>query len=161
MSGAAPAFQLRHYQREAVATTLAHFRRRSAPACIVLPTGAGKSVVIAELARLAKGRVLVLAHVKELCEQNHEKYTRLGLPAGLYAAGLGRKEVDFQVTFASVQLYVTTAPGAIDARSGISAWVRAQPGASASVTTTLVRTELPSLVTVIVKVAVWPIRIVC
>jgi DNA repair protein RadD len=96
-------FQLRPYQREAVAATLAYFRRRSAPACIVLPTGAGKSIVIAELARLAKGRVLVLAHVKELCEQNHDKYTRLGLPAGLYAAGLGRKEADQQVTFASVQ----------------------------------------------------------
>lgn len=99
----ARALELRPYQREAVAATLAYFRQRSAPACIVLPTGAGKSIVIAELARLAKGRVLVLAHVKELCEQNHDKYTRLGLPAGLYAAGLGRKETDHSVTFASVQ----------------------------------------------------------
>lgn len=103
MNEVAPALQLRPYQREAVAATLAYFRKHAAPACIVLPTGAGKSIVIAELARLAKGRVLVLAHVKELCEQNHEKYTRLGLPAGLYAAGLGRKEAEFAVTFASVQ----------------------------------------------------------
>jgi ABC-type sugar transport system substrate-binding protein len=44
------------------------------PAAIVLPTGAGKSLVIAELARLARGRVLVLAHVKELVAQNHAKY---------------------------------------------------------------------------------------
>jgi DNA repair protein RadD len=95
--------QLRPYQLEAVQATLAHFRRSLAPACIVLPTGAGKSVVIAELARLAKGRVLVLAHVKELCEQNHEKFTRLGGEAGLFAAGLGRKETTHQVTFASVQ----------------------------------------------------------
>src|SRR5262245_53397391 len=103
MNEVRPAFQLRPYQREAVAATLAYFRKRCAPACIVLPTGAGKSIVIAELARLAKGRVLVLAHVKELCEQNHEKYTRLGRPAGLFAAGLGRKEAAFPVTFASVQ----------------------------------------------------------
>ena len=97
------AIRLRPYQEAAVQAALAHFRRSSAPACIVLPTGAGKSVVIAELARLAKGRVLVLAHVKELCEQNHEKFTRMGFEAGLYAAGLGQKDTRFSVTFASVQ----------------------------------------------------------
>jgi DNA repair protein RadD len=98
-----PGIRLRPYQHAAVQAALAHFRRTAAPACIVLPTGAGKSVVIAELARLAKGRVLVLAHVKELCEQNHEKFTRMGFEAGLYAAGLGRKDTQFAVTFASVQ----------------------------------------------------------
>lgn len=95
--------RLRPYQEAAVQAALAHFRKSSAPACLVLPTGAGKSVVIAELARLAKGRVLVLAHVKELCEQNHDKFTRMGFEAGLYAAGLGRKDTQCSVTFASVQ----------------------------------------------------------
>lgn len=98
--------RLRPYQEAAVQAVLEHFRRSSAPACIVLPTGAGKSLVIAELARLAKGRVLVLAHVKELCEQNHEKFTRMGFEAGLYAAGLGRKDTGHAVTFASVQSVV-------------------------------------------------------
>ncbi|MEO3957382.1 DEAD/DEAH box helicase family protein, partial [Chromobacterium piscinae] len=60
------AFTLRPYQQDAVNATLNHFRRHAEPAVIVLPTGAGKSLVIAELARLARGRVLVLAHVKEL-----------------------------------------------------------------------------------------------
>ncbi|MDU2732597.1 MAG: DEAD/DEAH box helicase family protein, partial [Mixta calida] len=64
-------FTLRPYQQEAVAATLNHFRRSQQPAVIVLPTGAGKSLVIAELARVARGRVLVLAHVKELVAQNH------------------------------------------------------------------------------------------
>lgn len=54
------------------------------PAVIVLPTGAGKSLVIAELARLARGRVLVLAHVKELVAQNHAKYQALGLEADIF-----------------------------------------------------------------------------
>ena len=58
-------FTLRPYQQEAVDATLNHFRRHKTPAVIVLPTGAGKSLVIAELARLARGRVLGLAHVKE------------------------------------------------------------------------------------------------
>lgn len=62
--------------------------------------------MIAELARLAKGRVLVLAHVKELVEQNHEKYEGYGLKGSIFSAGLGRKETDQQVVFASVQSVV-------------------------------------------------------
>jgi superfamily II DNA or RNA helicase len=77
---------------EAVDATLAWFRKHKEPAAIVLPTGAGKSLVIAELARLARGRVLVLAHVKELVAQNHAKYCALGLEADIFAAGLKRKE---------------------------------------------------------------------
>ncbi|CCJ85228.1 DNA or RNA helicase of superfamily II [Cronobacter dublinensis 582] len=96
-------FTLRPYQREAVDATLNHFRRHDAPAAIVLPTGAGKSLVIAELARLARGRVLVLAHVKELVAQNHAKYLALGLEADIYAAGLARKESHGKVVFGSVQ----------------------------------------------------------
>ena len=72
-------FKLRSYQQEAVQATLQHFRKEKSPAVIVLPTGAGKSLVIAELARLAKGRVLVLAHVKELVEQNYGKYISFNL----------------------------------------------------------------------------------
>ncbi|GGB86160.1 ATP-dependent helicase [Marinobacterium zhoushanense] len=96
-------FTLRPYQREAVDATLKHFRRSDDPAVIVLPTGAGKSLVIAELARLARRRILVLAHVRELVEQNHAKYATFGLEAGIFSAGLGRKEHLYQVTFASVQ----------------------------------------------------------
>ena len=96
-------FTLRPYQQEAVDATLNHFRRHKTPAVIVLPTGAGKSLVIAELARLARGRVLVLAHVKELVAQNHAKYQALGLEADIFAAGLKRKESHGKVVFGSVQ----------------------------------------------------------
>lgn len=54
------------------------------PAAIVLLTGAGKSPVIAELARLGP-RTLVLAHVKELVGANHAKYCALGPEATFYA----------------------------------------------------------------------------
>lgn len=69
----------------------------------MLPTGAGKSLVIAELARIAKHKILVLAHVKELVEQNHEKYESFGLKASIFSAGLKQKSLQQQVTFASVQ----------------------------------------------------------
>ena len=106
MSQASPSpapFTLRDYQQDAVNATLQHFRRSSDPAVIVLPTGAGKSLVIAELARLARQRILVITHVRELVEQNHAKYAALGLKAGIFSAGLGRREFTHQVTFASVQ----------------------------------------------------------
>lgn len=74
-----PTPQLRPYQQEAVKRVVVHFRASSDPALVVLPTGSGKSLVIAELARLARGRVLVLAHVRELVEQNHAKYQAYGL----------------------------------------------------------------------------------
>lgn len=96
-------FTLRPYQQEAVDRTLDYFRRHGDPAVLVLPTGAGKSLVIAELARLARGRVLVLAHVKELVEQNHEKYQSYGQSAAIFSAGLGKKQAHTQVVFGSVQ----------------------------------------------------------
>jgi DNA repair protein RadD len=94
---------LRPYQQEAVDATLNHFRKSDESAVIVLPTGAGKSLVIAELARLARRKILVLTHVKELVEQNHSKYEGYGLAGGIFSAGLKRKESQHQVTFASVQ----------------------------------------------------------
>lgn len=96
-------FKLRDYQSEAVAATLKHFRKTNESAVIVLPTGSGKSLVIAELARLAKRKILVLTHVKELVEQNQQKYQSYGLTAGIYSAGLKQKNTQYQVTFASIQ----------------------------------------------------------
>ncbi|OEY65974.1 DEAD/DEAH box helicase [Marinobacter sp. X15-166B] len=96
-------FKLRPYQQEAVDATLRHFRQSDESAVIVLPTGAGKSLVIAELARLARRKILVLTHVKELVEQNHAKYQSYGVTGGIFSAGLQRRESRYQVTFASVQ----------------------------------------------------------
>ena len=96
-------YKLRSYQQEAVDKTIKYFQKKRDPAIIVLPTGAGKSLVIAELARIAKGRVLVLAHVKELVEQNHLKYESYNLEAGIYSAGLNKKESQQKVIFGSIQ----------------------------------------------------------
>ena len=96
-------YKLRPYQEDAVQSTLQHCRKDRSPAVIVLPTGAGKSLVIAELAKIARGRVLVLAHVKELVEQNHSKYLSYNLEAGIYSAGLNRKDFSSKVIFGSIQ----------------------------------------------------------
>lgn len=96
-------YKLRDYQQEAVNATIKYFQKSKEPALIVLPTGAGKSLVIAELARIARGRVLVLAHVKELVEQNHQKYTSYGLEAGIFSASLGKKDQSQKAIFGSIQ----------------------------------------------------------
>ncbi len=96
-------YELRDYQRTAVDNAVKYFKQSRDPAVIVLPTGAGKSLVIAELARIAKGRVLILAHVKELVEQNYQKYVSYGLEAGIFSAGLGKKDREQKAIFGSVQ----------------------------------------------------------
>ncbi|MBL7716322.1 MAG: DEAD/DEAH box helicase [Bdellovibrionales bacterium] len=96
-------YQLRDYQQAAAEQVIRYFKRKREPAVVVLPTGAGKSLVIAELARLAKGRVLILAHVKELVEQNYQKYVAHGLPAGIFSASLGKKDWNQKAIFGSVQ----------------------------------------------------------
>ena len=96
-------YKLRPYQQEAVENTIRFFQKKRDPAVIVLPTGAGKSLVIAELAKIAKGRVLVLAHVKELVEQNYEKYKSYGLDAGIFSASLGKKDWNQKAIFGSIQ----------------------------------------------------------
>lgn len=96
-------YVLRDYQSKAVQSVIQYFKKRRDPAVVVLPTGAGKSLVIAELARVAKGRVLVLAHVKELVEQNYEKYTSYDLEAGIFSASLGKKEISQKAIFGSIQ----------------------------------------------------------
>ncbi len=95
--------KLRPYQQQAVQATVNYFKKNREPALIVLPTGAGKSLVIAELARLAKGRVLMLTHVAELVAQNAAKYAQVRTDGSIYAAGLKARDAEGKVVFASIQ----------------------------------------------------------
>lgn len=71
-------------------------------------------MVIAELARVAQGRVLVLAHVKELVEQNHAKYQVLDHDSGIYSAGLARKDFSQKTIFGSIQSVARAAQSFFD-----------------------------------------------
>ena len=50
-------------------------------------------------------RILVVTHVKELLEQNYQELIEHwpDAPAGLYSAGLDRRDVGQQITVAGVQ----------------------------------------------------------
>ena len=84
--------------------------------CLVLPTGSGKSHIVAALCKDAlqnwpETRVLMLTHVKELIEQNAQKM-RLHWPAapmGIYSASIGKKQLGEPITFAGIQSIRTKA----------------------------------------------------
>ena len=100
---------LRYYQKESVDATFDFLCNRDGNALICHPTGAGKSVVIAELARRAVndygGKVIVIQHRKELIEQNAAK-VRVLLPeveVGIFSAGLGLYEHKPSIVCAGIQ----------------------------------------------------------
>jgi len=95
--------QLRDYQQQAVDAAIHYFRHQPGSAVIVLPTGAGKSIVIAELARIARGRVLILTHVKELVAQNADKAALLTDDISVYSAGLKQKISSGKTVVAGIQ----------------------------------------------------------
>lgn len=100
--------KLRDYQRRAVDAALQHLREKNGNPCIVIPTGGGKTFVVAELCRLvleSGGRVLVLAHVKELLSQAVEKLEKIcdGMAIGVYSAGLKRRDTQEPIVVAGIQ----------------------------------------------------------
>jgi DNA repair protein RadD len=101
--------QLRPYQREAVDAVYEFLRTRDDNPCVVIPTAGGKTPIMATICRDAvqtwNGRVLILAHVKELLEQAAEKLHAVApvMPVGIYSAGLKRRDLGYAVTIAGIQ----------------------------------------------------------
>lgn len=87
-------YKLRPYQEECVKSTSDYINSdRHDPALIVGPVGCGKSLLIAEAARLMGDKTLILQPSKELLQQNHDKITSYGIPATIYSASCGKKEL--------------------------------------------------------------------
>lgn len=102
--------ELRYYQEEAVQSVFDYFEEKEGNPVVAMPTGTGKSIVIGEFVRRAlyrypSTRILMLTHVKELIAQNYDKLLHLwpSAPAGIYSAGLDRKDVGRQITYAGIQ----------------------------------------------------------
>lgn len=89
----------------------AYWAKGGANPLVELPTGAGKSAVLASLCHWLVqqhgARVAVVTHRKELIAQDAEAIRRLWpmAPVGIYSAGLGRKE-SRQITVGGVQSLV-------------------------------------------------------
>lgn len=102
---------LRDYQQRTIDQLYAWFAAgNEGNPCLVLPTGSGKSHIVAALCKDAlqnwpETRILMLTHVKELIEQNAEKM-RLhwpGAPMGIYSASIGKRQLGEPITFAGIQ----------------------------------------------------------
>lgn len=71
------------------------------PQIIVAPTAAGKSIIIASLAKELNKPCLVLQPSKELLKQNLEKFINTGGEAKVFSASMKKKEIGF-VTYATL-----------------------------------------------------------
>jgi DNA repair protein RadD len=111
------ATMLRDYQQRTITELYAWFEAgNEGNPCLVLPTGSGKSHIIAALCKDAlqswpETRILMLVHVRELISQNAEKMRQHwpNAPLGIYSAGLGRKDLGEPITFAGIQSVRTKA----------------------------------------------------
>lgn len=97
--------QLRPYQSEATNAIISAIRKDIAPIMIEAATGAGKSLIVAEVARIIHEmtgkRILCLAPSAELVIQNREKFLATGNPASMFSASAGAKTLRHPVVFGS------------------------------------------------------------
>lgn len=104
--------ELRYYQREAVDAIFNYYvtMKKTGSSLVTVPTGGGKSIIlstfIAEAIQKFPGiRVIQLVHSRELVEQNYKCFKKQfpHIDAGVYSAGLNRRDTDNKVIFASIQ----------------------------------------------------------
>jgi DNA repair protein RadD len=97
------AFKFRDYQVEAISAGVDFFtdKKKKYNGLEILPTGSGKSVVIAGIAKELPGKSVILQPSKEILEQNFQKFISYGFRAGIYSASAGLRYVD-DVTFATI-----------------------------------------------------------
>jgi len=101
--------QARSYQIEAVESIFNYFAANYGNPLVAMPTGTGKSVVIALFLRRVfelypNQKILCLTHVKELIVQNYNKFLSVWpeAPAGINSAGLKRRDYMHKVIFAGI-----------------------------------------------------------
>lgn len=102
--------QLRDYQSEAVSSIFGYFKKGRGNPLVVVPTGGGKSLIIAEFIRQAieqypGTRITVAAHVSELIVQNAREIAEQCPKARISfcSAKLGKKDLHGDVVMGTIQ----------------------------------------------------------
>lgn len=103
-------YTLRPYQTQAVNAIYDYFRKKTGNPIISVVTGGGKSLICAEFIRSAitnypSTRIIVATTSKEIVEQDYKELHTLcpEIRAGIYSAGIGRRDTRFPITFAGIQ----------------------------------------------------------
>lgn len=99
----------RDYQVWGIEAIWRYFESNSGNPVVAMPTGTGKSHMISGFGLKAMRawpttRIMVLTHVKELIQQNFNKFLEAWptAPAGIYSAGLNKKEYHLPITFGGI-----------------------------------------------------------
>jgi len=97
-------YTLRKYQQEASDAAIDFFKNKSKKSGIlVLPSGAGKSLIIADIVNRLEGNTLIFQPQKELLLQNYEKYLSYDpfASSSIFSASLDSKKIS-KVTYATI-----------------------------------------------------------
>ena len=96
-------YTLRDYQKEASDMAVGALLKEKHPFIIQAATGAGKSLLIADICHRINEPILILQPSKEILEQNYQKLLSYdsALDVGIYSASKGRKEIA-KFTFATI-----------------------------------------------------------
>ncbi|MBR0116439.1 MAG: DEAD/DEAH box helicase [Prevotella sp.] len=96
-------YKLRDYQVEASDAAVRFFSVRSKNHAIeVLPTGSGKSLIIADIAHRLEGETIVLQPNREILEQNYRKMCSYGVEdCAIFSASFNKKDIG-RITFATI-----------------------------------------------------------
>lgn len=96
-------YQLRQYQQDAVDQAIGWLKKSIEPGLIEAFTAAGKSLIVAEIARIVSSitgkKVLILQPNKELLEQNVAKFKLTGEPCSIFSASANQKSVRHDVVY--------------------------------------------------------------
>lgn len=96
-------FTLRPYQREAVDRAVRFLKQPTDRHGIeILPTGSGKSLVIASIVKELNAPTLVFQPSREILRQNFSKLMSYGFRPAVYSASLGKRQISGAVTLATI-----------------------------------------------------------
>lgn len=96
-------YNLRYYQKEASDAAVKLFNGKTDKnGLIIIPTGGGKSLILADIASRLEGSLLVFQPSKEILQQNFAKLQSYRIiDCGCYSASVGRKDIN-RITFATI-----------------------------------------------------------
>ena len=98
------AYTLRDYQQKAVDAAKSYLTdsKQKKPVLLILPTGSGKSLVIAEIANSVNAPLIVFQPTKEILEQNYNKMMDYGIMGvTVYSASCKSKQIG-NITLATI-----------------------------------------------------------